>query len=125
MKKIKRRKNSKKNISKILSLFKFLTNINSNNRDFILKYLNDDAVNLISESIHNLLYNKSCKNLIPINKQKYLIKKIKCDKAAYETIARRPCSVNSRRKKIVQVGGGIGVILSTLIPILTSLLIPK
>ena len=127
MKTVARRKKkvSKIKIKRIVSLFKFLLNNSTSNRKFILQYLNDDAINLISESIYNLLYNESCKQSILPPNQRHLIKKLKSQKDSYEYIAKKSNPIKVKQKKIVQVGSGLGVILASLLPILTSLIIPK
>ena len=54
--------NSKKlslsKIKKLLVLFKYIIVQKSGNKNTVLRYLNDESINDISESIHNLLYNE-------------------------------------------------------------------
>ena len=61
--------NSKKlslsKIKKLLVLFKYIIVQKSGNKNTVLRYLNDESINDISESIHNLLYNEKLNSLFP------------------------------------------------------------
>ena len=49
---------SKKQINDRLDLFKFLISQKSSNKINTLKYLDDNSINQISESIYNILFNE-------------------------------------------------------------------
>ena len=59
--------NSKKlslsKIKKLLVLFKYIIVQKSGNKNTVLRYLNDESINDISESIYNLLYNEKLNSL--------------------------------------------------------------
>ena len=118
--------NSKKlSISKIkrfLSLFKFIASQKSKDKATALSFLDQSSINDISESIYNILYNEKLNlNLSKARKAK-LKKIIKPNSRIFEDISKRNIPVKRRHTKIIQQGTGIGTILLTLIPVLTSLL---
>ena len=118
--------NSKKlsvsKIKKLLTLFKFIVSQKSGNRSTVLTLLNEKSINEISESIYNILYNKNL-NLNLSKSQKIKLRKIiKPNARSFEEISKKNVSIKRRHNKIIQQGSGIGTILSTLIPVLTSLL---
>ena len=118
--------NSKKlsisKIKKLLTLFKFIVSQRSDNKTTALSFLDDNSINDISESIYNILYNEKLNlNLSKAEKAK-LKKIIKPKSRIFEDISKRNIPVKRRHTKIIQQGSGIGTILLTLIPVLTSLL---
>jgi len=112
-------------IKKLLSLFKFLVSQKSKNKANALSFLNSSSIDDISESIYNILYNEKL-NLNFSKSQKAKLKKIiKPNVKSFEDISKRNVPINRRHTKIIQQGSGIGTILLTLIPVLTSLLTKK
>ena len=109
-------------IKKLLTLFKFIVSQRSDNKTTALSFLDDNSINDISESIYNILYNEKLNlNLSKAEKAK-LKKIIKPKSRIFEDISKRNIPVKRRHTKIIQQGSGIGTILLTLIPVLTSLL---
>ena len=112
-------------IKKLLSLFRFIVSQKSNNKANALSFLNSSSVDDISESIYNILYNENL-NLNPSKSQKTKLKKIvKPNVKVFEDISKRNVPIERRHTKIIQQGSGIGTILLTLIPVLSSLLTKK
>ena len=121
--------NSKKlsvsKIKKLIRLFKFIVSQKSNDKTTCLGLLNENSVDDISESIYNILYNEKL-NLNLSKSQKSKLKRIiKPNAKSFENISKRNIPVRKRQSSIVQHGTGIGSVLLTLIPILTSLLSKK
>ena len=121
--------NSKKlsisKIKKLLSLFKFIASQKSKDKATALSFLDQSSINDISESIYNILYNEKL-NLNLSKSQKNKLKKIiKPNVRSFEDISKRKVPIKRRHAKIVQQGRGIGTLLLTLIPVLTSLLTKK
>ena len=121
--------NSKKlsvsKIKKLIRLFKFIVSQKSNDKTTCLAFLNENSVDDISESIYNILYNEKL-NLNLSKSQKSKLKRIiKPNAKSFENISKRNIPVRKRQSSIVQHGTGIGTVLLTLIPILTSLLSKK
>jgi len=112
-------------IKKLLSLFRFIVSQKSKNKANALSFLNSSSIDDISESIYNILYNEKL-NLNFSKSQKAKLKKIiKPNVKSFEDISKRNVPINRRHTKIIQQGSGIGTILLTLIPVLTSLLTKK
>ena len=121
--------NSKKltvnKIKRLLSLFKFIVSQKSRDQATCLSFLNEKSIDEISESIYNILYNEKL-NLNLSKSQKTKLKRIiKPNVRSFEDISKKNISVKKRQSKIIQQGAGIGTVLFTLIPILTSLLTKK
>lgn len=121
--------NSKKlsvnKIKRLLSLFKFIVTQKSRDQATCLSFLNEKSIDEISESIYNILYNEKL-NLNLSKSQKIKLKRIiKSNIRSFEDISKKNIPVKKRQSKIIQQGAGIGTILFTLIPILTSLLTKK
>ena len=109
-------------IKDLLTLFRYIVSQKSGNKGIVFKYLDDKSISSISESIYNLLYNEKL-NLTLSKSQKSKIKRIiKPNVRSFEDISRKKIPLGKRRNKIAQNGTGIGTILLTLIPILSSFL---
>ena len=121
----KARKLSLGKIKELLILFKYIVSQKSGNKGIAFKYLNDNSIDNISESIYNLLYNEKL-NLTLSKSQKSKIKRIiKPNVRSFEDISKKKVPIKQRRNKIIQHGSGIGTILLTLIPLLSSFLAKK
>lgn len=118
--------NSKKlsisKIKKLLTLFKFIVSQRSDNKTTVLSFLDEKSINDISESIYNILYNEKLNLNLSKTRKAKLKKIIKPNSRIFEDISKRNIPVKRRHTKIIQQGTGIGTILLTLIPVLTSLL---
>ena len=121
--------NSKKlsvsKIKKLIRLFKFIVSQKSNDKTTCLAFLNENSVDDISESIYNILYNEKLNSNFSKSQKSKLKRIIKPNAKSFESISKRNIPVRKRQSSIVQHGAGIGSVLLTLIPILTSLLSKK
>ena len=121
--------NSKKlsvsKIKKLIRLFKFIVSQKSNDKTTCLAFLNENSVDNISESIYNILYNEKLNSNFSKSQKSKLKRIIKPNAKSFENISKRNIPVRKRQSSIVQHGAGIGTVLLTLIPILTSLLSKK
>ena len=109
-------------IKKLLTLFKFIVSQRSDNKTTVLSFLDEKSINDISESIYNILYNEKLNLNLSKTRKAKLKKIIKPNSRIFEDISKRNIPVKRRHTKIIQQGTGIGTILLTLIPVLTSLL---
>merc|ERR1712148_91033 len=104
------------------SLLKFIVTQKSNNKANALSFLNSSSIGDISESIYNILYNENW-NLNLSKSQKAKLKKFfKPNVKSFEDISKRNDPIKRRHTINIQQVSGIGKILLTLIPVLTSLL---
>ena len=96
--------NSKKlslsKIKKLLVLFKYIIVQKSGNKNTVLRYLNDESINDISESIHNLLYNEKLNSLFSRLQKTKLKRIIKHNVKSFEDISRKKVPIIKRRKKL-------------------------
>ena len=68
---------------------------------------------------------KKLKKSMTSKQKSKIVTSIKPNLKTFEYIAKKHFPVANRKKKILQTGSGLGVILSTLIPLISSLLIKK
>ena len=120
-----KKKLSVKQTNELLSLFKHIVSQKRENKSTALKHLNDDGINIISEAIYNLLYNPDLNRLLSNPQRKKLKSIINPNVRHFEDIAKKKIPTSKRRHKIIQSGSGIGAILMTLLPILSSFLLKK
>ena len=109
-------------IKRLLSLFKLIASQKSKNKSTALSFLDQSSINDISESIYNVLYNEKLNLNLSKSQKTKLRKIIKPNVRNFEDISKRSVPIKRRHTKIIQQGAGIGTILLTLIPVLTSLL---
>ena len=112
-------------IKKLLMLFRYIVSQKSGNKSIALKYLDDESIDSISESISNLLYNEQLNLIFSKPQKRNLQRVIKHNVRSFEDISKKKLPIRKRRTKIIQNGSGIATILLTLIPILTSFLARK
>ena len=121
--------NSKKlsvsKIKKLIRLFKFIVSQKSNDKTTCLAFLNENSVDDISESIYNILYNEKLNSNFSKSQKSKLKRISKPNAKSFKHISKTNIPVRKRQSSIVQHGTGIGTVLLTLIPILTSLLSKK
>ena len=67
MQNVKRKKLSSKQISSLIELFKHISSQKGEEKITALKYIDDKGVNIISESIYNLLYNENLNDILTKN----------------------------------------------------------
>ena len=125
MQNVKRKKLTSKQISNLIELFKHISSQKGEEKITALKYLDDKGVDIISESIYNLLYNENLNDILTKNQKRQLIKIIGPNLYDFETIAKRNISGIRRKNKIIKFGSGIGTILLSLIPVISSLFLKK
>ena len=114
-----------KKINDLLRLFKYILSQKREGKIEALRYLDDKGVDNISESIYNLLYNENLNRILTKRQKSKLVKTIKSNLKFFEDIARKKIPSKIRKRKIIQSGSGIGTILLTLLPVISSLLFKK
>ena len=109
-------------IEKLISLFKYIISQKPGNKSVALKYLNSESVDIISEAIYNLLYNEKLNSLLSTSQKRKSRLIIKPNIKSFEDVSKKKVPLKKRQNKLIRQGGGIGKILFTLIPILSSFL---
>ena len=125
MQNIKRKKLTPKKINDLLRLFKYILAQKGEAKIDFLKYLDERGIDNISESIYNLLYNENLNHILTKSQKSKLVKTIKSNLSNFENIARKKIPAKIRKRKIIQSGSGVGTILLTLLPVISSLLFKK
>ena len=116
---------SRQKARKVLELLNFLTKLNKNNQETALKFLNNEGLDYISETIFNILYNPDCTSNLTKSKRSRLVNTLKPSSHILRKISSKNYPIVSKQKKIIQSGSGISLLLSAAIPFLISLLSPK
>ena len=107
-------------VLKKLELITILKRINNKDRPDVIKYLNKDGIDIVCETVHNILFN----NINLNNRKKKKLKKLLINKRRdMESIADHKKSYNRRQSLLRQHGGNpLALILGTALPFLTNLL---
>ena len=104
----------------MITLYSVLVKVRSDNKTTALSFLDENSINDISEAIYNILYNEKLNPNLSKAQKAQLKKIIKPNSLIFENISKRNIPVKRRHTQIIQQGSGIGTILLTLIPVLTS-----
>ena len=116
---------SKTKLKVLLNLFKYVVSQKSKNKSNALAYLDNNSIDNISESIYNFINNEKLNLFLSKSHKNKLKRIVRPSLQTYEVISKRQIPVTKRKTKVIQMGSGIGTILLTLIPMLTSLLSRK
>ena len=107
-----------KNLSKV-ELLRIIKRLKAKERSHIIKFLDKDAIDIVGECIHNVLFeNCNLKNKTKID----LRRKFKSKEKQLRILADRRKPFQKRKSVLIQEGGSIGAILGIALPLLTNLL---
>ncbi len=98
-------------------LYECLVKVPNHLRQHIIKHLDDDGINDICECIYNVIFT----DLNISKRKKDILRKHIKQYPNIKNIINKKVSVSKRRQALIQHGSGIGLILSTVLPLLTSL----
>ena len=88
-----------------LDLLKSIVSLSPQKQSHVIRFLNDDAVDLISECVKNVIF----RNLGLNRKEKQKLKtKIAGKESILRFISKKSNRTSSRKKKLLQTGGFIG-----------------
>ena len=96
----------------------FIKGLHPHNRKIASKYVNDDGMNFISESIYNTLYNSNCTSLISKRKLRQIVKTLKPKANLYKQLSYKALSSDVKRKKIIQTGTELPLLFTAFLPFL-------
>ena len=106
-------------IADIKSLVEIFCNLDDTQRAVLLKYLSDDGINAVSECVYNAMTNQT----LDEKEAGKLRVKLARDKRRLRFISRPSAdNVQKRRKMMIQSGGSLPFLISTLIPLLASVI---
>ena len=113
---------SRKKLSKLLPLLNLLKRLSSEERKVLVGYLNQEACDAICQCIHNSITNQD----IASQHRQSLKRKTGGVKQTLRYLSNADKPLHLRQKKLSQIGGNpLGIILATVLPILTSFLFGK
>jgi hypothetical protein len=87
-------------------------------RSSVLEFLNEEGRDIFYQCIYNCIYNKA----IPKVERAKISKRLGSHAKAYEYLAFDEGEPIKKRKLLKQVGAGLPIVVTTVLPILTSLL---
>lgn len=110
--------------SSFLSILKLFRKLKTDEVEALIEHLTDNTVDSICECVFNVL-NTDLK--FSKRRTAYLKRHIKkkCNVHRIKTISNKKIPIFKRRKALKQEGKGLGLILASVIPFLSSLLSPK
>lgn len=110
----------KKKFKDKYALYECITKIPDNLKHHILKHLDDNSIDDICECLYNVVFTD-----LNLNKKKreFLRNHIKKSLPNIKHITNKNVSVSKRRQALTQHGSGLGIILSTVLPLLSKLFI--
>jgi DNA gyrase/topoisomerase IV subunit B len=107
------KKNQMKKVYPLLELF---SRLKEEDQAELLKHLNCEGCDGILECIHNALWNKD----IEVGKRKLINTQLKDQHKTFRYLNKLEGDPKKRRSKLMQVGPGIGLIITAVLPILTE-----
>lgn len=119
--KLTKTKLTKKKAIKFYNLLKVIEKLSSSDFNILSQYLDEKAYDILSECIHNTICSKSIDDKTRTNLRKVLWSKK--NKIRYLADKTKPFA---RKKKIIpQIGGNIGLIIGTVLPLIYNFLRSK
>lgn len=109
-------KNTKKRLLKLVNILSLVKKIGGKNINILAENMSDEAVELLSECVFNALKTTN------LNQRAYLRQKLYKDRDKFRFLAKSSNELKKKRLIIPQVGRGLGIIASVLIPLLSSVI---
>lgn len=104
-----------------LKLYKALKGLKPDVLSEIIQHLNENSIDALCECVYNVIHTDL--SLSPKIKSMLRKKlKSKCSQKNLSSITSKKVSVSKRKQALSQEGAGIGIILSTIVPLLANLL---
>lgn len=103
-------------LKKMYPLIELLSRLCDKDRIIVLEYLNCEGCTAIYECILNGLHNKA----ISKQERKIIQKAVKHQENEFTYLKKKRASPIKKQKQLVKVGASTGIILQTLIPLLTQ-----
>ena len=97
---------SRQKARRVLELLKFLTKLNKNNQETALKFLNNEGLDYISETIFNILYNPDCTSNLTKTKRNKLVNTLKPSSNILRKISNKNYPIVSKQKKLSNLAQG-------------------
>lgn len=106
---------NKNKLRKLYPLLNVLSKLNDTDRQIIITYLNNEGCAGICTCIENALTNKT----LSIQKREKLLNELSNDKRKFRSLLKEEGVENGKKfKTLKKVGGKVGVVLETVLPLL-------
>ena len=112
-----RPKNTKKRLEKLVGILSLFKNLKGQNIKYLAENMSDESIDMLSECVFNAI--RTLKNP---EQRGILRKKLYQDRDKIRFLARSNNELKKKRELIPQMGRGLGIIASVLIPLLTSVI---
>lgn len=110
---------SKKDLILRAKFYKVIQTLPKSQRCDIIPYLSDTSINYLCEAVYNTVNTDIG---LSDNQKNILRKELLCCKSKIHNLCSGKVSVDSRRKILSQKGGFLGVLLGSILPVITSLI---
>lgn len=111
------KRTTKSSVKKALPLLNVLVSSTDEERDCILKHLNSDAVNILCCCVWNAIHNRE---VVPESAKKVIRQRLKDNRQHLHYIAKQSNNPIKRRRRLIQQGGSLPLLLSAVIPCIRS-----
>jgi hypothetical protein len=111
----------KHKIRKLYPLLKILNKLSDEERQILICYLTHDGCAGIYECIHNAIFNVT----LPKNQRQKIQKELQKDKGKFRRLFDDDLSLEKKHKTLRKVGGGVGIVLQTVLPLLEKYIAEK
>lgn len=108
-----------KHLKDVFPLLQLASQTDGHGAKSVLTYADDNAVLALCECVQNALTNP---NVLSKEQRDYLKTKLNGQKKQIRDFVRPKLSSKQRRRKGIQLGGSLGLIISAVLPFLTNLL---
>ena len=109
---------TKKKAQKLLNFLTALKPVSGSSLSQLAPYFNKEAYDMLSDATLNSIYSKS----IPEITRQRIKRALQSKKDMIRTLSKRSVSLNTRRKILPQVGGSLGLIIASVLPVLANFL---
>lgn len=108
----------KKDIQRVYTFLKTIHGLKPGQFEVLSSYLSDEGTQELSACVRNSI----CSELIPKKKRNKLKEKLWAAKKDLRYISKKSNNLEKRRKRLPKIGGNIGLIISSVLPILLQIL---
>lgn len=111
----------------LIGLLKVCEKLPADQLESLLDNISDTSIDKLCECVYNVIHSEHVCAKLPKGRIGKLRRHIKnnCNVKNIKRITNKKVSISKRRKLMKQEGKGLGMILASVIPFLTSLFMPK
>ena len=110
-------KNTKKRLQKLVGILTLVQKMKGQNMKYLAENMSDESIEMLSECVFNAI-----KTLRNPEQRNFLRKKLYKDREKIRFLAKSKNELKKKRELIPQMGRGLGIIATILIPLLSSVI---